>query len=63
MRQRRPPREQDALCSEVVSLEDRMAVDLGGSPGPVPGAWLRAAKGSLSSASSSKSSASKLYGA
>lgn len=59
----RTPRDQDAANSEVVSLEHRMAVDLWGSSGSVPGVRLRAAKGSISSASRAKPSASKLYGA
>lgn len=59
----RTPRDQDVPCSEVVSLEHSMAVDLWGGSRPEPGVWFRAAKGSLSSASRSKPSASKLYGA
>lgn len=59
----RTPRDQDVPCSAVVSLEHSLAVDLWGSSRPVPGVWFRAAKRSLSSASRSKPSASKLYGA
>lgn len=59
----RAPRDQDVPCSEVVSLEHSVAVDLWGGSRPVPGVWFRAAKSSLSSASRSKPSASKLCGA
>lgn len=58
----RPPGDQDAPCSEAASLEHGMAVDLWGSPGAVSGIQFTATKGSISSASRSKSSASKLCG-
>ena len=58
----RTPRDQDAPGSEGVHPERGMAVDLWGSPGAVSGIQFTAAKGSASSASRSKPTASKLCG-